>query len=96
MTAALELLAGPWQAPLRLMVRHRAAAYAATFVLVLATNKALVLSGTVSYSVWGWLWYAPLLLADGKLKLARRVARQRVIAAMEARHADTVASAGEK
>ncbi|WP_329303678.1 hypothetical protein OG410_40100 [Streptomyces sp. NBC_00659] len=91
--AALELLAGPWRAPLRLMVRHRVAAYVATFVLVLATNKALVLSGTVSYSLWGWIWYVPLLLADGRLKLARRVARQRVIAAMEARHADTVASA---
>ncbi|MFJ6834348.1 hypothetical protein [Streptomyces sp. NPDC091209] len=93
MPAALELLAGPWRAPLRLMVRHRVAAYVATFVLVLATNRALVLSGTVSYSVWGWIWYAPLLLADGRLKLARRVARQRVIAAMEARHADAVASA---
>ncbi|MFH8391638.1 hypothetical protein [Streptomyces sp. NPDC018036] len=84
--AALELLAGPWRAPLRFMVRHRAAAYVVTFMLVLATNKALVLSGTLSYSLWGWLWYAPLLLADGKLKAARQLARQRVIAAMEARH----------
>lgn len=92
--AALELLAGPWRAPLRLMIRHRVAAYVATFVLVLVTNKALVLSGTVSYSVWGWIWYVPLLLADGKLKQARSLAQQRVIAAMEARHADTAASAG--
>jgi hypothetical protein len=68
------------------------AAYVAAFVLVLATNRALVLSGTVSYSVWGWIWYVPLLLADGRLKLARRVARQRVIAAMEARHAVTTAA----
>ncbi|WP_240653692.1 hypothetical protein [Streptomyces sp. AcE210] len=74
------------------MVRHRAAAYVATFLLVLATNKALVLSGTVSYSVWGWIWFAPLLLADSKLKQARRLARQRVIAAMEARHAETGAA----
>ncbi|MFD5632656.1 hypothetical protein ACFWJM_00700 [Streptomyces sp. NPDC127077] len=94
--AALELLAGPWRAPLRLMVRHRVAAYVVTFVLVLATNNALVLSGTVTYSVWGWIWYVPPLLADGKLKLARRVARRRVIAAMEARHADTAASAGQR
>ncbi|MFJ8996535.1 hypothetical protein ACIRQH_39845 [Streptomyces sp. NPDC102279] len=93
-TAALELLAGPWRAPLRLLIRHRVVAYVVTFVLVLSTNKALVLSGTVSYSVWGWIWYVPLLLADGKLKLARRLARQRVIAAMVARHADTAASAG--
>ncbi|WP_327308310.1 hypothetical protein OG730_36705 [Streptomyces sp. NBC_01298] len=91
-TAALELLAGPWRAPLRLMVRHRVAAYVATFVLVLATNKALVLSGTLSYSVWGWLWYVPVLVADTKLKQARRLARQRVIAATEARHAETAAA----
>ncbi|MDD9376086.1 hypothetical protein M8Z33_05265 [Streptomyces sp. ZAF1911] len=90
--AALELLAGRWRAPLRLMVRHRVAAYVATFVLVLATNKALVLSGTLSYSVWGWIWYVPLLLADMKLKQARRLARQRVIAATEARHAETAAA----
>ncbi|MEV6250665.1 hypothetical protein AB0M38_31495 [Streptomyces sp. NPDC051742] len=90
--AALDLLAGPWQAPLRLMVRHRVAAYATTSVLVFATNKALVLSGTVSYSMWGWIWFAPLLLADSKLKQARRLARQRVIAAMEARHAEADAA----
>ncbi|WP_327180703.1 hypothetical protein [Streptomyces sp. NBC_01334] len=90
--AALELLAGPWRAPLRLLVRYRVAAYVATFVLVLATNKALVLSGTVSYSLWGWIWYAPVLLADAKLKQARQLARQRVIDAMEARHAQTAAS----
>ncbi|MEU0787881.1 hypothetical protein ABZ341_40910 [Streptomyces sp. NPDC006173] len=91
---ALELLAGRWRAPLRLLVLHRVAAYVATFVLVLVTNKVLVLSGTVSYTVWGWLWYVPLLLADGKLKMARRVARERVIAAIEARHATTDAPTG--
>ncbi|MFE9559848.1 hypothetical protein ACFYM0_01885 [Streptomyces sp. NPDC006487] len=90
--AALELLTGPWRAPLRLMVRHRVASYVVTFVLVLATNKALVLSGALSYSVWGWLWYIPLLLADAKLRQARRQARQRVIAAVEARHAETSTS----
>ncbi|MGA5069056.1 hypothetical protein ACPB9E_35690 [Streptomyces exfoliatus] len=68
------------------------AAYVTTFVLAFATNKALVLSETVSYSVWGWIWFAPLLLADSKLKQARRLARQRVIAAMEARHAGAAAA----
>ncbi|WP_329416490.1 hypothetical protein OG802_33080 [Streptomyces sp. NBC_00704] len=92
--AALELLAGPWRAPLRLLVRYRVAAYAATFVLVLATNKALVLSGTVSFSVWGWFWYVPLLLADARLKRARLLARERVINAMEARHAATATTGG--
>ncbi|MFF6805634.1 hypothetical protein [Streptomyces sp. NPDC012616] len=91
--AALELLAGPWRAPLRLLVRYRVAAYAAAFVLVVATNRALVLSGTVSYSAWGWIWYTPLLLADAKLKQARRLARQRVIGAIEARHAETAGAA---
>ncbi|CAM5413441.1 hypothetical protein GCM10010329_77310 [Streptomyces spiroverticillatus] len=90
--AALELLDGSWRAPLRLMVRHRVAAYVATFMLVLATNQALVLSGTLSYSMWGWIWYAPILLAESKLRQARRLARQRVIGAMEDRHAETAAA----
>ncbi|MGW1294042.1 hypothetical protein [Streptomyces sp. NPDC002533] len=90
--AALELLAGPWRAPLRLVIRHRVAAYVTTFVLIFATNKALVLSGAVSYSVWGWIWFVPLLLAESKLKQARRLARQRVIAAVEARHASAAAA----
>ncbi|XXZ47578.1 hypothetical protein AAGT00_01050 (plasmid) [Streptomyces cavourensis] len=90
--AALELLAGPWRAPLRLVIRHRAAAYVTAFVLVFATNKALVMSGVVSYSVWGWIWFVPLLLAESKLRQARRLARQRVIAAMEARHAGVAAA----
>ncbi|MFC9795440.1 hypothetical protein ACFVJI_22690 [Streptomyces sp. NPDC127584] len=88
-TAALELLAGPWQAPLRLLIRHRVAAYATAFVLVFLTNKTLVMTGTVSFSVWGWIWLAPLLLADWKLKQARQLARERVIAAMQTRHAGT-------
>lgn len=90
--AALELLVGPWRAPLRLVIRHRVAAYVTAFALVFATNKALVLSGVVSYSVWGWIWFAPLLLAESKLRQARRLARQRVIAAMEARHAGVAAA----
>ncbi|MEU0137420.1 hypothetical protein ABZ172_25830 [Streptomyces sp. NPDC006296] len=90
--AALELLAGPWRAPLRLVVRHRVAAYVTALTLVLVTNKALVLSGTVSYSVWGWIWFVPLLLAESKLRQARRLARQRIVAAMEARHAGAAAA----
>ncbi|MEU7697549.1 hypothetical protein ACF064_21625 [Streptomyces sp. NPDC015492] len=87
--AALELLAGPWQAPLRLLIRHRVAAYVIAFVLVFATNKTLVMTGTVSFSVWGWIWFAPLFLADWKLKQARQLARERVIAAMQTRHAES-------
>ncbi|WP_405638021.1 hypothetical protein OG543_26355 [Streptomyces sp. NBC_01178] len=85
--AAVESLSGPWRAPLRLLVRHRAAVYVITLTLVFATNTVLVLSGTVSYSAWGWIWFLPLLLIESKLKQARRPARQRVIAAVEARHA---------
>ncbi|MGW4310572.1 hypothetical protein [Streptomyces californicus] len=85
--AALELLDGPGRAPLRLVVRHRAAAYATALLLAIATNKALVLSGAVSYSVWGWIWFVPLLLAESRLRQARRLARERVIAATAARHA---------
>ncbi|WP_228989237.1 hypothetical protein [Streptomyces sp. DH8] len=89
--AAVELLAGPWRAPLRLMARHRAATYVITLALVFATNTVLVLSGTVSYSAWGWIWFLPLLLVESKLKQARRLARRRVIAAVEARHVSAAA-----
>ncbi|MDW4917222.1 hypothetical protein [Streptomyces californicus] len=46
-----------------------------------------MLSGAVSYSVWGWIWFVPLLLAESRLRQARRLARERVIAATAARHA---------
>ncbi|MFE4663656.1 hypothetical protein ACFRI7_02365 [Streptomyces sp. NPDC056716] len=85
--AALEVLSGPWNAPLRLVQRYRVASYAAAIVLAIVTNKVLVGSGAVSFSVWGWLWYLPLLLAELKLRHARQLARERVIAAVEARHA---------
>ncbi|MFE0545289.1 hypothetical protein [Streptomyces sp. NPDC058891] len=85
--AALEVLSGPWNAPLRLVQRYRVASYVAAFVLSFLTNKVLVGSGTVSFSLWGWLWYLPLLLAEGKLKHARQLARERAVAAVEARHA---------
>lgn len=84
--ASLELLAGPRNAPLRLLVRHRVLAYVAAFVLVFVTNRVLVDTGTVAFSMWGWLWYAPLLLAESRLRRARQLARQRVIASVEARH----------
>ncbi|MFE2040616.1 hypothetical protein ACFXAZ_06705 [Streptomyces sp. NPDC059477] len=84
--AALELLSGPWNAPLRLVARYRVPSYVAAIGLAIVTNKVLVGSGAVTFSLWGWFWYLPLLLAELKLKHARQLARERVIAAVETRH----------
>ncbi|MFJ9340909.1 hypothetical protein ACIRP0_16665 [Streptomyces sp. NPDC101733] len=84
---ALELLAGPSNAPLRLLLRHRLVAYGLAFALALATNRLLVLTGAVSFSVWGWLWFLPLVPAEARLRYARGVARDRVVTAVAARHA---------
>ncbi|MEU8892251.1 hypothetical protein [Streptomyces sp. NPDC048442] len=89
--ATLEALAGPSHAPLRLLLRHRPAAYVVTCALAFLTNKALVLGGVVSFSLWGWLLFLPLLVMDAKVRNARGVAQRRVIAAIEARHASTPA-----
>jgi hypothetical protein len=41
----------------------------------------------VTFSLWGWLLWAPLLAVEAKLRSARELGRQRVIARIEARHA---------
>ncbi|XQE83505.1 hypothetical protein ACN24L_36875 [Streptomyces microflavus] len=87
--ATLEVLSSRRHAPLRVVHRYRVVSYVAAFVLSFATNKVLVGSGAVSFSLWGWLWYLPLLLAELKLREARQLARDRVLAAVEARHAST-------
>uniref|UniRef100_A0AAU2JM64 Uncharacterized protein n=1 Tax=Streptomyces sp. NBC_00049 TaxID=2903617 RepID=A0AAU2JM64_9ACTN len=40
-----------------------------------------------------WLWYLPVLAAEAKPKQARRLARDRVVAAIEERHARSGAPA---
>ncbi|MFB6423968.1 hypothetical protein ACFCXC_17705 [Streptomyces microflavus] len=87
--ATLEVLSSRRHAPLRVVHRYRVVSYVAAFGLSFATNKVLVGSGAVSFSLWGWLWYLPLLLAELKLREARQLARDRVLAAVEARHAST-------
>ncbi|MFJ5550186.1 hypothetical protein [Streptomyces sp. NPDC093225] len=94
LAAAVELLSGPANAPLRLLLRHRVAAFVLTFALALITNRVLLMTGTVRVSLWGWLWWIPLLLADVKLRRARTLARERVVARIEARHAEAGAGAG--
>ncbi|MFI5807173.1 hypothetical protein [Streptomyces sp. NPDC051561] len=85
--AVLEELSGARNAPLRLLARYRPVAYGVALVLAIATNKALAMSGAVSFSVWGWFWFLLVLVADARVKQARKMAAQRVIAAVEARHA---------
>ncbi|MGW1725812.1 hypothetical protein ACWCQK_23095 [Streptomyces sp. NPDC002306] len=85
--AALEVLQGPANAPLRFLLAHRGAAYLATFLGAFAVNRLLVETGVVTFSLWGFLLWIPLLAADAKLGAARRLARRRVVARIEERHA---------
>ncbi|MFJ7627924.1 hypothetical protein ACIQZN_15660 [Streptomyces sp. NPDC097595] len=87
--AAVELLQGARNAPLRLLLAHRVAAYVLTFAASFGLNKALVLSGVLDFSLWGWLLWVPVLLAEAKLRRARDLGRERVIARIQARHDET-------
>ncbi|WP_247694747.1 hypothetical protein [Streptomyces sp. B93] len=87
LAAALELLTGRANAPLRFLLAHRTAAYVLTCLAALGVNQLLVSTGVVTFSPWGWLLWLPLLAAEGKLRAARRLARERVVARIEERHA---------
>ncbi|MEU3568425.1 hypothetical protein AB0E96_08350 [Kitasatospora sp. NPDC036755] len=89
LAAAVELLQGARNAPLRLLLAHRVEAYVLTFAASFGTNKALVWSGVLDFSLWGWLFWAPLLVAEAKLRQAKRLGRERVIARIQARHDET-------
>ncbi|MER5197525.1 hypothetical protein ACWD3J_25470 [Streptomyces sp. NPDC002755] len=91
LAAASELLRGRRNAPLRLLLAHRGAAYAVTLLASFAVNRSLTASGLVGFSLWGWLLYLPLLAAEARLRAARKLARQRVVARIEARHASSSA-----
>ncbi|TKS95401.1 hypothetical protein E4U92_35360 [Streptomyces galbus] len=86
LAAAVELLQGSRNAPLRLLLAHRAGAYVVTFLASFSLNKALVWGGVVRFSLWGWLLWIPLLAAEAKLRQAKRLGQQRVIERMQARH----------
>jgi hypothetical protein len=92
LAAAVELLQGPRNAPLRLLLAHRVAAYVLTFVLSFGLNKTLVWSGVVDFSLWGWLFWIPVLAAEAKLRQAKRLGRERVIARIQQRHEETSAA----
>ncbi|MFH9466551.1 hypothetical protein ACH4LT_04535 [Streptomyces clavifer] len=86
LAAAVELLQGRRNALLRLLLAHRAAAYALTVGLCLGVNQALVSSGTLRFSLWGWLLGIPMAAAEAKLRRARRLGRERVVARIRDRH----------
>ncbi|MFF7140686.1 hypothetical protein ACFZB5_05540 [Streptomyces nodosus] len=88
LAAAVELLQGARNAPLRLLLAHRGEAYALTFIASFGLNKALVWSGVQDFSLWGWLFWVPVLVAEAKLRQAKRLGQQRVIARIQARHAE--------
>ncbi|MFF4243652.1 hypothetical protein ACFYY2_04150 [Streptomyces sp. NPDC001822] len=88
LAAAVELLQGSRNAPLRLLLAHRVEAYVLTFVASFGLNKALVWSGVLDFSLWGWLFWAPMLVAEAKLRQAKKLGRERVIARIRARHSE--------
>jgi hypothetical protein len=92
LAAAVELLQGRRNAPLRFLLAHRTIAYVVTCVLAVATNNLLVATGVVTFSLWGWALWIPLLAAEAKLRSARTLARQRVLASIEERHAQEAAA----
>ncbi|MFE4973717.1 hypothetical protein ACFRAR_16600 [Kitasatospora sp. NPDC056651] len=86
LAAAVELLQGARNAPLRLLLAHRVEAYVLTIVASVGTNKALVWSGVLDFSLWGWLFWVPVLAAEAKLRQAKKLGQERVIARIQARH----------
>lgn len=86
LVAAPELLRGRANAPLRFLPAHRTAAYVITCLAALGVNRLLVSTGVVTFSPWGRLLWLPLLATEGKLRSARELARQRVVARIEERH----------
>ncbi|MFE2548354.1 hypothetical protein ACFXGI_07360 [Streptomyces sp. NPDC059355] len=87
--AAVELLQGRSNALLRLLLAHRVAAYVLTFAFSFGLDKALVLSGTLDFSLWGRLFRIPVFVAEGRLREARRLGRERVVARIRERHERT-------
>lgn len=88
----MELLQCGANAPLRFLLAHRTAAHTITILAALGVNRLLVDTGVVSFSLWGRLLWLPLLAAEGKLRAARELARRRVVARIEERHASEAAA----
>ncbi|MER7519155.1 hypothetical protein [Streptomyces sp. NPDC126499] len=83
--ATVEALAGPWNAPVRLLGRHRTAAWTVALVLSLVTNAVLRQTGAVDgFASWGLLWLLPVLLVDRRFASVRKEADARHLAALEA------------
>ena len=83
--ATLKALAGPRNAPVRFLGRHRSAVWAVSVLLCLATNLLLRETGAVdSFSVWGYVWLVPVLLVDRRFAAVRKEADARHVARLEA------------
>ncbi|WP_043681853.1 hypothetical protein [Streptomyces xylophagus] len=87
--ATLEALSGPWNAPVRLLGRHRTAAWAVSAILCFVTNTTLRQTGVVdSFSAWGYLWVIPVLIVDRRFAAVRKEAEARHLAHLEAELAE--------
>ncbi|MFB7438253.1 hypothetical protein ACFC01_07910 [Streptomyces mirabilis] len=96
LAAAPELLGRRADAPLRLLPAHRTRADLTTCHAAFAVIQLLVPTGLFTVSFRGRLLWIPLLAAEAKPRAARKLARQRVVVRLEARHAlETAALAAE-
>ncbi|MGW4725299.1 hypothetical protein [Streptomyces sp. S1] len=82
--ATVEALAGPRNAPVRFLGRHRTVVWALSCCLALVTNQLLRQTGTVeSFSLWGYLWLLPVLLVDRRFAAVRKEAEARYVTRLE-------------
>ncbi|WP_432066459.1 hypothetical protein [Streptomyces sp. C10-9-1] len=78
--ATVQELSGRADAPLRWLARNRSGAWVLAAGLSFLTNMLLRTFGVVEgFTLWGFLWFAPLLLLDRRLASARERARQSVV-----------------
>ncbi|MDH6513992.1 hypothetical protein M2163_009036 [Streptomyces sp. SAI-135] len=63
--ATLKALSAPWNAPARILGRHRTTAWVLSGILCLLTNTVLRQTGVIdTFSAWGFLWALPVPVVD--------------------------------
>ncbi|MGW3555995.1 hypothetical protein ACWDNT_01240 [Streptomyces sp. NPDC000963] len=83
--ATAEALAGPRNAPVRFLGRHRGAIWVLSGCLALVTNQLLRQAGIAgAFSPWGYLWMLPVLLVDRRFAAVRKEAEARYVTRLEA------------
>ncbi|MFI8232533.1 hypothetical protein ACIGDI_27225 [Streptomyces sp. NPDC085900] len=82
--ATLKALSGPWDAPVRLLGRHRTVAWAQRHPLFPDQHDSAPERGRHFLRAWGFLWALPVLIVDRRFAAVRKEAEAQHIAALEA------------